>query len=303
MTSRAAGRVLLLAPAAVVVLGLFLAGLALGVAQSLGYQPYLPGWSWSALAYRQLWQDPAVRASLGLTAWLALASTSLAAGLGLALAHLLHTTRRGRRALAALLQIGLPVPHLAGALAISLLLSQTGLLSRLAHAAGWTGAPADFPALTQDRFGWAIVAEHTWKEAPFVALVVLAALTRTAGEFQDVARTLGARPWQRFRHVTVPLVAPSLAAASVVVFAFTIGSYEVPAVLGRPYPAPLSVVAYQRYTDTDLTARPQAFAITVVLAAAVIGLIGFVGLFLSLLSRRGGRRPAADLRQTSGGRR
>jgi putative spermidine/putrescine transport system permease protein len=260
---------LLLAPALLIVGGLFGTGLALGVLTSLGYQPYLDGWSWTTANYTGLLSDPAVRASLVLTIRTAVLATVGCAGGGLALAILVQSTRRGRRLLTGLLQVGLPVPHLVAALAMSLLLAQSGLLSRLTHAAGLTGAPADFPALTQDGFGWATLAEYVWKETPFVALVVLSAVARGVTPLQDVAATLGARPWQRFRHVVLPLVTPALAAASVIVFAFTFGSYEVPAVLGRPYPAALSVVAYQRFTDADLTARPQAFAIGVVLAVVV----------------------------------
>jgi putative spermidine/putrescine transport system permease protein len=279
---------LLLAPALLIVAGLFGSGLALGVVTSLGYQPYLPGWSWTTANYTGLLSDPAVRASLVLTVRTAVLATLGCAAGGLGIAMLGQSTRRGRRLLTGLLQVGLPVPHLVGALAMSLLLAQSGLVSRLTHAAGLTGSPADFPALTQDGFGWAILAEYVWKETPFIAIVVLSALARRVSGLQDVAATLGAGPWQRFRHVVLPAVTPALAAASVIVFAFTVGSYEVPAVLGRPYPAALSVVAYQRFTDTDLTARPQGFAIGVVLAVVVAALV--VG-SLRLVDRLAGQLP------------
>lgn len=277
----------LLAPALLVVTCLFGAGLVLGVMQSLGYQPYLPGWTWTTAAYTGLLGDPAVRASLVLTVRTSVLATVCAAVLALATAMFVHSTRRGRRALTAVLQVGLPVPHLVGALSMSLLLAQSGIVSRLTNAAGLTSSPADFPALTQDSFGWAVLAEYLWKETPFVAVVALAALARGVAPMQDVAATLGARPWQQFRHVVLPLVAPAVGAASVVVLAFTLGSYEVPAVLGRPYPAPLSVVAYQRLTDTDLTARPQAFAIGIVIAVLVSAL---VAVLLRLLERVGAPR-------------
>jgi putative spermidine/putrescine transport system permease protein len=267
----------LLTPALLVVTGLFGAGLVLGLLQSLGYQPYLEDWSWTTASYTGLLGDPAVRASLVLTVRTSLLATAGAAALALAIAMFVHSTRRGRRVLIAVLQIGLPVPHLVGALSMSLILSQSGVLSRLTNAAGLTTSPADFPALTQDSFGWAILAEYLWKETPFVAVVALTALARGVTPLQDVAATLGARPWQRFRHVVLPLVAPAVGAASVVVLAFTLGSYEVPAVLGRPYPAPLSVVAYQRFTDTDLTVRPQAFAIGIVIAVVVTALVAALG--------------------------
>jgi putative spermidine/putrescine transport system permease protein len=264
---------LLLAPAIGVVGVLFVGGLVLGVAQSLGYLPFLDSWSWSTDAYTAMWHDPAVRASVALTLRVSLVSTLLATALGVAAALLIHRSRRGRRLLSAVFAAPLSVPHVVGALAMLLLLSQSGLLSRLTHAAGLTAAPADFPALTADRFGVAIIAEYVWKETAFVGVVVLAALSSGVDDLEAVARTLGAGAWHRFRHVVLPLIAPSVAATSVLVFAFTFGSYEVPLLLGSPFPAALPVVALQYHQDVDLAARPEAMAISVVIAVFVSVLV------------------------------
>ncbi len=273
---------LLLAPALTVVGLLFVGGLAFGVAQSFGYLPFLDGWTWSLDAYRALWGDPAVRASFALTFRLALISTALATALGVAAALLIHRSRRGRRLMTSIFSFPLPVPHLVGAVAMLLLLSQSGLLSRLGHAAGLTDTPAGFPSLTSDAFGWGIIIEYVWKETPFIGVVVLSALSGGLAELEEVARTLGARPWQRFRRVVLPLITPSVAATSLLVFAFTFGSYEVPFLLGRPFPAALPVVALQYYQDPDLTSRPQAMAVAV-LIAVLVGLL--VAVYLTLLNR------------------
>ncbi|MGA9714788.1 MAG: ABC transporter permease subunit, partial [Aeromicrobium sp.] len=102
---------------------------------------------------------------------------------------------------------------------------------------------------------------------------------------EDVSRTLGARGWQRLRHVTVPVIAAPVGAAAVLVLAFTMGSYEVPILLGRPFPAPLSVVTFQSFSDTDLTARPQAMAVAVLLAALTT-VVAALYLVLVRMSRR-----------------
>ena len=70
------------------------------------------------------------------------------------------------------------------------------------------------------------------------------------------------------------------------VFAFTAGSYEVPYLLGRPYPATLPVVALQDYRDTDLTVRPQAMAVAVVITLLTTVL---VIAYLALAKRLSGR--------------
>jgi putative spermidine/putrescine transport system permease protein len=260
---------LLLAPAIGVVVVLFGGGLAQAVAQSLGHQPFLAARPLSLDAYRELGADPAVRASIGITLRVAVLSTAFAAVLGTAAALLVRALGRARPAFAALLQVTLPLPHAVAALAMLLLLSPSGAASRVAAALGLVGEPAAFPAVTQDAFGWGIVASYVWKEAPFVAVVVLAVLSTGVADLEDAARALGAGAWQRVRYVVLPAVAPAVAAASVLVLAFTVGSYEVPFLLGRSYPATLPVVAYQRFRDPDLAARPAAMAIAVLTAVAV----------------------------------
>src|SRR5207253_4470669 len=107
--------------------------------------------------------------------------------------------------------------------------------------------PADFPALVNDRYGAGILIAYVLKETPFIALVTLAMLRRTAGEYELAAATLGASAWQRFRYVTLPLVAPSVISAALLVFAFIFGAFKVPFILGRPYPAMLGVEAQRRF--------------------------------------------------------
>ena len=276
---------LLLAPALGVVVILFGGGLVQAVAQSIGYRPFLPGGGWSLDAYRALWTDPAVRASIGITLRVTVLSTVLAAILGLAAALLVRSLGRSRPLIAGLLQVSLPVPHLVAALTMLLLLSQGGVLSRAAAALGWIDDPSGFPGLVQDGFGWGIIASYLWKEAPFVAVVVLSALSRRVSDREDAARVLGAGPWRRLWHVVIPALAPAWGAASLLVFAFTLGSFEVPFLLGRPFPATLPVVAYEQFREPDLAVRPLAMAIAV-LIAVVAGACAIVYLALS----DGGRR-------------
>ncbi len=273
---------LLLSPAAVVIGVFFVGGVAQAVAQSFGYQPFLPGYHWSPDAYRAIWHDRAFRAALVLTLRVSLLSTALAAVLGVGAALAIRRVTRGRRWVTGLFGVNLAVPHLVGTLCMLLLLAQSGLLARLGHAVGLVGAPSSFPALTADGFGWGVVAEYAWKETPFIGVIALAALGRGVEDLENAARTLGASGLQRLRHVTLPLLAPPVAAASVLVFAFSAGSYEVPYLLGRPYPATLPVVALQYYRDTDLTLRPQAMAVAVVITVASTV---FVAAYLALTSR------------------
>jgi putative spermidine/putrescine transport system permease protein len=98
-------------------------------------------------------------------------------------------------------------------------------------------------------------------------------LARASEEYDAVARTLGASGWQRFRHVTWPFIAPGIGGAALMVFAYVFSAFELPFLLGRPYPSMLPVVAQQRFMSVDLADRPAAmaaaFVLTLIAAAAV----------------------------------
>jgi putative spermidine/putrescine transport system permease protein len=203
----------------------------------------------------------------------AFASTVISAVLAIAAALFLRQTSVGKRIGTYVFQLNLAIPHIVGAVGILVLFSQSGLISRITHAMGLTPDTGSFPPLVNDEWGFGIIAQYVWKETVFVGVVVLAALSGSTRDFEDLARTLGAGWWQRFRHVTLPFIMPGVLATSIIVFAFTFGSYEVPYLLGQPYPAVLPVTAYQKYTNVDLAARSEAQAINIFIATVVIVLV------------------------------
>jgi putative spermidine/putrescine transport system permease protein len=264
---------LLLAPALLILGGLFLGGLGLTVLRSLRYMPALGLTVPDLSAYRDVFTAPGFLASLALSLWIATASTLIAASLALGAALLLRQSFPGRRVISFLVQLNLTVPHIVGAIGILYLFSQSGAFARLAHAAGLIAAPGDFPTLTHDPFAIGIILLYVWKELPFITLILLANLQGIGEDYESVARSLGATRWQCFRHVLLPLLAPGLIAASALVFAFAFGAYEVPLVLGASSPKALPVLAWQAYTDTDLSTRPKAMAMAVVIAGIGLGLL------------------------------
>ena len=67
---------------------------------------------------------------------------------------------------------------------------------------------------------------------PFMVLPLYANLEKQDLDLQDAAADLGARPWQVFRDVTLPLSMPGVVAGSLLVFIPAIGEYIIPALLG-----------------------------------------------------------------------
>src|SRR3954469_22525997 len=222
----------MLLPAVLVLGALFAGGVGLALVQSLGDFPPAGEHSFTLAHYRALATDPELRVSIAMTFLLASIATAISAAAGLGLALALRNVSRGSRTLSALLQMPISIPHLAMAVLVVDVIGQSGLMARLAYAVGLVSVPADFPALVNDRYGAGIVTAYVLKETPFIALVTLAMLRRTAADYELAAATLGASAWQRFRYVTLPLVAPSVISAALLVFAFIFGAFEVPYILG-----------------------------------------------------------------------
>lgn len=262
----------MLAPALFVVGGLFAGGLGLAFAESLGMFG-VNGEGFTLAHYRALATDDELRAALWLTLWISSATTALSAVIGTGVAITLRETAARSRAVAFLVQVPLAVPHLAMAVAFVHLAAPSGLVARAAYALGLVSGQEGFPVLVNDSFGIGIVVAYALKEIPFVAVMALALLARAGDEYEAVARTLGASPWQRLRYVTIPMVAPAVVSASLVVFAFVFGAFEVPSLLGRTYPATLAVVAQQRYMSVDLADRPAAVAVALAISLVATGLV------------------------------
>lgn len=252
---------------------LFSGGIVAAIVQSLGYMPAVGRTEVSLAAYREVLGDEDFLNSLLLTLYVAGASTGISTVLAV-LAALALRSSSGRIS-AVVFQLPITIPHLVAAVGIALVVSQTGLGARLAAALGLIGEPREFPALLYDRYSIGIILTYVWKEMPFIALVVLASLRGVAGELEEVARTLGASAWQRFWYVVFPVISPGIIAASLIVFAFTFGAFEVPFLLGKTYPTILPVMAYNEYRDLDLAARPVAMTINVLIAVVTATIAAF----------------------------
>jgi putative spermidine/putrescine transport system permease protein len=266
---------LALAPLALILGGLFGGGLLLAFFESINAGSSFDISQLSLRHYLALGSDREFLASLGFSLWVASAATMLSLALGLVIASAFHRmaqwSRPGWRQ--TLLQFPLAIPHLSLALVVLHLMAPSGILSRIAHAAGFLGEPGSFPSLVQDRFGMGIIMAYVWKEAPFLAVVALAMLSRVGRELGDAARTLGASPWVVWRRIHLPLVAPGVVAAALAAFAFVFGAYEVPLLLGRTYPAMLGVVAERRFRSVDVLDQPAAIAIALTISAVAALLV------------------------------
>jgi putative spermidine/putrescine transport system permease protein len=273
---------LMLSPALLVIVLLFVGGLLFAISDSLGYYAPIGEKQLTLAHYRRLWSDPELRIALWMSLLIATIASLISAVLGLAIALSFRELAARRPMLNFWLQLPLAAPHLAVAVALINLITPSGLIARGGYALGLIHEPADFPILINDRYGLGVIITYVIKETPFIAAMTIALLLRLGDEYDALARTLGASSWQRLRYVTLPLAAPATVSAALMVFAFIFGAFEVPFLLGRQYPAMLSVVAQRRYQSADLMERPGAIASAVVLTGATMI---FVWVYLRLAAK------------------
>ncbi len=134
-------------------------------------------------------------------------------------------------------------------------------------------------------FTSALGAHLTWT-LPFGMLVMLAVFNRFDPAYEEAARDLGATPWQTFRHVVLPIIAPYL--IGVALFGFTLSWDEIARTsqaIGGPNTLPLEL---QGLTTT--VTNPAIYALgtlTTAVSFLVIALTLGTGLFLRARRMRG----------------
>jgi iron(III) transport system permease protein len=109
---------------------------------------------------------------------------------------------------------------------------------------------------------------------PLVYLIITVGLaTRAEPTTERAARASGAAPATVLRTITLPLLAPAIATAAVLVFVLSMGAFAIPQVVGAP--AGFDTITTRIYADLALGSNPQGFveAITLALLLVVVTLI------------------------------
>lgn len=213
--------VLIVLPVGVLLLGSF-----------LSEAPRALRFDWSGLTlanYRDVLAAAGFAPLLAATIGAALAGTAGAAVLGASLAWLaVRTDVPGRRALDVVAVMPLFVPPLVGAFAWDILASpRAGILNIVLRA---LGVPITLNIYTFGGIAFAYAIYY----APYVYLFVAAALRNMDATLEEAAFMSGAGRTKVLLHITLPLIAPALLSASLLVFVLLIELFAIPAVLGEP---------------------------------------------------------------------
>ena len=259
--------------------------------QSLGYIPAFGLTEFTMEHYAAVLRDENFLQALGVSLRIAFVSAVLSSCLGVLIAAALVRCRRADGAMLYLVRMPILVPHAVVAVFAINLLSQAGLLARLAAAFGLIVEQNQFPQLLfTPGYGGAIAA-YLWKEIPFVAYFVLALMSSVSETLGEAAENLGASPLRSFFSVTLPLTMPAVMKAFLIIFIFAFGGYELPLLLGSTLPKALPVQAYLAYMSPDLRQRPYAMAMNGVILLMSVGMAALYGLLTRrMLKKMGGAR-------------
>lgn len=141
--------------------------------------------------------------------WTAIWTVSCVAlhyGLGLGLALLLHRRLRFRALYRVLLIVPWAIPPFVAAFIWRYLFnSDFGVINAMLKAAG-LGAVGWLDDPTTAKL--AVIAVNVWIGVPFMMVALLGGLQAIPSDLYEAASVDGATPWQRFRHITLPMLRP-----------------------------------------------------------------------------------------------
>ncbi|HEY7220108.1 MAG TPA: sugar ABC transporter permease [Candidatus Binatia bacterium] len=159
--------------------------------------------------YRDLITDPVARSSLTTSLLFVAVTTPTEVLLGFAVALVLNESFRGRGWRRAVVLIPWAVPTVVSSQMWRFIFNDRyGLFNYVlfGDATQFYWAPLAEPGLAL----LSIMVADIWKTTAFAALIILAGLQVIPGELYEAASVDGAGAWQKFRHITLPMVKPAL---------------------------------------------------------------------------------------------
>jgi molybdate transport system permease protein len=192
------------------------------------------------------------------------AAAAVALLLGVPLAWLLARSEfPGKALVRGLATLPMVLPPVVGGAALLFAFGRRGLLGESLYNA--TGLLLPFSI-------WGVIAANTFVAMPFLVVTVEGALRSLDPRYEAAAASLGASRWRVFRRVTLPLIAPSLAAGTLLSWARALGEFGATITFagnlpGRTQTLPLAVFVGLE-SDRDI-----AIALSLLLVAISLGVL------------------------------
>jgi multiple sugar transport system permease protein len=176
------------------------------------YQALLTG---DALIPQQLldpsFQTPILQQALFVTLAFAILSVLFETAIGFGQALIIDKEFYGRRWVRVAIIIPYAIPIVIQGMIFYLMFSpRIGFATEFMQSLGLFGSN---PLSSASESFFIVLVADIWKTSAFMALLILAGLQSIDRQLYDVAKVTGATTWQRFKYITLPLIAPALLVA------------------------------------------------------------------------------------------
>lgn len=176
--------------------------------------------------YIDLFKHEAFLRSLWNNLIFAFGSLSIQLVIGLFIALMLNSDFFGRGMVRGTIMFSYLVPYVVAALTFKFMLSDaTGVLSYLIRVSGLPFPPSPFGSQH-----WAMISVifvNTWKNFPFMVIVLLAQLQSINPELYEAASVDGASSYRKFTSITFPLLLPTMLVAGMLRTIWNFNNFEV----------------------------------------------------------------------------
>ena len=219
--------------------------------------------------YIWLFGDPVFRLSVFNTLFYTVVATVGKFALGLWLALLLNNHLPFKSLLRAILLIPWIVPTVLSAIAFWWIYDpQFSIISYvLVDVLGWRDTYINFLGEPWNA-RLSLIAANIWRGIPFVAICLLAGLQTISPSLYEAAMIDGATPWQRFRHITFPMLMPILAVVLTFSVIFTFTDFQLVYAITRGGPVNsthlMATLAYQRAIPGGQLGEGAAIAVAMI---------------------------------------
>lgn len=219
---------------------------------------------WSLRWYGEFFNDQAMLSAAAMSLRVAAVSATLATLLGTLAAVALARGERfkGRTLFSGMLYAPLVMPEVITGLSLLLL----------------------FVALGAERGFWTVTIAHTTLTMCFVTVIVQSRLSGVDRSLEEAAMDLGCDPVRAFISVTLPLIAPAIAAGWMLAFTLSLDDLVIASFTTGPGSATLPI---RIYSEVRLGVKPEINAICSLIVGSIAILIVAASLATKLSSARG----------------
>ena len=255
-----------------------LPGLAGILLAAIGYNPTIDQYHFSINGFYQLVRWPGFTKSLLITLFVTIASTLLTLLISFAILQSCWQ-RPYWKNIERLLAPVIALPHVAFAIGLAFLFSNSGLMARVMSTVSNELAFLDWD-IVNNQFGLGLILALTLKEIPFILFMSIALLKQlNIADNMRIAQSLGYSPAQTWQKIIFPQWLPKIRFSLLAIMAYSLSVVDVALVIGPSNPPTLPVLLWRWLNDADLQTVPKASAaaaLLLILCIALVYLLRFI---------------------------